>query len=73
LARTPLWPLKFDYLVIALDPDYQWTAIGVPSGSYLWTMGREPLVSEEKLAEIIGELDDVAYPTNDIVRVPQKK
>jgi apolipoprotein D and lipocalin family protein len=68
----PLWPLKFDYLVIALDQDYQWTAIGVPSGSYLWIMGREPLVSERKLAEIIRELDDVAYPTNDIVRVPQK-
>lgn len=69
----PFWPFKLDYLVIALDKDYHWTAIGVPSGSYLWIMGREPMVSEEKLAKIIGELDAIGYPINDIVRIPQQE
>ena len=27
---SPLWPFKFDYLVVALDESYRWTAIGVP-------------------------------------------
>ena len=31
---SPLWPLKFDYLVIDLASDYSWTAIGVPSQNY---------------------------------------
>ena len=26
---SPFWPLKFGYLVIALDKNYEWTAIGV--------------------------------------------
>lgn len=69
----PYWPFKFDYLIVALDEDYQWTAVGVPSGSYLWIMGREPLASDEKLAEIVRELDAVGYPTNEIVKMPQQK
>jgi apolipoprotein D and lipocalin family protein len=68
----PLWPFKFDYLVIALDQEYEWTVIGVPSGKYVWIMGRTPTVDDTKLASIIQKLDDLEYPTKEILRVPQK-
>jgi apolipoprotein D and lipocalin family protein len=68
----PFWPLKFDYLVVDLDLDYKWTVIGVPSGSYVWIMGRTPLVSEAKLAEIIQRIQKLGYPVENIVRVPQE-
>jgi apolipoprotein D and lipocalin family protein len=68
----PFWPLSFDYLIIALDPNYKWTAVGVPNGKYLWIMGREPVVSDVKLDEITSLLREEGYPVQDIQRIPQK-
>jgi apolipoprotein D and lipocalin family protein len=69
---SPFWPLKFDYLVVASDPDYQWTAIGVPSGKYLWVMSRQSQMSDAELSTILDELRSVGYPTKEVVRIPQK-
>lgn len=69
----PMWPFKFDYLVIDLDPDYAWTVIGVPSGSYVWIMGRVPVVSDEDLANIVDRIKNLGYPIQDIQRVPQRE
>lgn len=68
----PMWPFKFDYLVIDLDENYTWTVIGVPSGSYVWIMGRVPVVSDEDLAHIVGRIEKLGYPIQDIKRVPQR-
>jgi apolipoprotein D and lipocalin family protein len=68
-----LWPLKFDYLVIALDPDYKWTAIGVPSEKYLWVMTRAQQISKNELEIILKEIEAVGYPTDNLTIVPQQK
>lgn len=68
----PLWPFKLDYLVIALAPDYSWTAVGVPSGEYLWIMARDKFFSKEKVNEVLKELEVNGYPVNDIKYVPQR-
>lgn len=69
---SPFWPLKFDYLVIALAEDYSWTAIGVPNTKYIWIMADSWDMSEAKLQEIVNEVKRNGYPVNDIKRVPQK-
>jgi apolipoprotein D and lipocalin family protein len=66
----PFWPLKLDYLIIGLAEDYSWTAVGVPSGKYLWIMTREKTISDEVYQSIISELKNNGYPTNDIVKIP---
>jgi apolipoprotein D and lipocalin family protein len=68
---SPFWPLRFDYLILAFDPDYEWTAVGVPSGSYLWIMGKHPAVSDAKLAEIVALVRNTGYPVQNLQRVPQ--
>jgi apolipoprotein D and lipocalin family protein len=68
----PIWPLKFDYLIIALDPEYKWTAIGVPSGAYLWIMASTPKITEVQLGEIINEVKAKGYPVQNIALVPQQ-
>lgn len=68
----PIWPLKLDYLVIALDPNYQWTVIGVPSQSYLWLMTREPMISEELKDKILKQVEETGYDVHDIKKIPQK-
>ncbi len=68
----PFWPLKFDYLVLALDPNYQWVAIGVSNGAYLWIMGRRPQASDSELAEIILQVKNLDYPVQETKKVPQQ-
>ncbi len=69
---SPLWPLKFDYLIVGLAPDYSWTAIGVPSRKYLWIMARDPRNSEKTVAEAIRHLEEIQYPTGNLVKVPHQ-
>lgn len=68
----PFWPLEFNYLVIDIDPDYKWTAIGVPNGSYLWIMGRAPVASDKQLDLILRRAAKLGYPVQDVARVPQQ-
>lgn len=64
----PFWPLAFDYLVLYLDPAYKATAIGVPSGNYLWVMARSPL-SKAEIDGIISKVALLGYPTQSIYYV----
>lgn len=67
------WPLRFSYLIIALDPNYEWTAVGVPSQKYLWIMSRNPHLPKETLDMIIKELDSKGYSTKDLQYVQHSK
>lgn len=69
---SPFFPLKFDFLVIALADDYSWTVIGIPNEKYLWIMSERPNLTDEELTSIISKIESVNYPVNDIVRIPQK-
>lgn len=68
----PAWfPFKMDYLVIGLDPNYEWTAIGVPSQKYLWIMSPNPFFPKEKVPAILEQLAKTGYNIKDIIYVPQ--
>ncbi len=69
---SPFWPLKFNYLVIDLAPDYSWTVIGVPGEEWVWIMAQDWKMSDETLQSIIKRLAESGYNTKDIKRVPQK-
>lgn len=69
---SPLWPLKFDYLVIDLAPDYSWTVIGVPDQAFLWIMVRDYNMPKEKIDQIIQSVAQKGYDTSKITFVPHK-
>jgi apolipoprotein D and lipocalin family protein len=66
------WPLKFDYLILDIDPGYQWVVVGVPSQRYLWVMAREPEIPDSKLKEILSRIDSIGYSTRDMRKIPQR-
>ncbi len=68
----PLWPLKLDYIIMEIDPNYQWTAVGVPNQNYLWIMSRSNNLDAKTLKEIIKILDDKKYNTKDIKLISHK-
>lgn len=70
----PFWPLKLDYLVLAVDePDYQWTVVGVPNQAYLWFMTRDPNFSHEKIKSILKTIKESGYSIKDVEFIPHNK
>lgn len=69
----PWWPLKFDYLIIGLGENYEWTAIGVPGQNFLWIMSSTPQFPREKVQEILKNLHDSGYNVDDIEYVEHGK
>lgn len=69
---SPLWPLKFNYLIVAIADDYSWTAIGVPDQKYLWIMARDWKNPEPVLKAALARLEEFPYDTKNLVTVPHR-
>lgn len=69
---SPLWPFKFDYLILDLDKDYQWTVIGVPNQKYIWVMARSPVMSDESLKRILSATENAGYNIQNVKRISHK-
>ena len=65
-----IWPFKAAYLILYLDDDYEYTAIGVPGQRYLWIMARKPEISAAKMEEIKSYLYSIGYAVNDLEYIP---
>jgi len=67
-----VWPIKADYRIVYLDPDYNVTAIGRNRRDYVWIMARTPTMPEAEYANIVRQLGEQGYDTSLIRRVPQR-
>jgi apolipoprotein D and lipocalin family protein len=65
------WPLSADYLVIDLDPDYRWAAIGHPSRDYFWILARDRQLDPEIQRGILERAALQGYDTSKVKPVPQ--
>ena len=62
---------SFKYLIIDLDPNYQWVVVGHPSRNYGWIMARAKTLPEPTYAEILRALGKQGYDTSRFQEVPQ--
>ena len=67
-----LWPFRATYLILYLDDDYRYTAIGEPDWKYLWIMARDPVIPDAALQAIEARLADIGYDPAKFVRMPQQ-
>ena len=67
-----IWPIKAEYRVMYVDPDYRTTIIGRTKRDYVWIMAREPNVADPELDALVERVVDAGYPRQEIVRVPQR-
>jgi apolipoprotein D and lipocalin family protein len=65
--------LAIKYLIVDLDPDYQWVAVGHPSRSYGWIMARKKTLDETTYQHILQRLGNQGYDTSKFAKVPQKQ
>lgn len=66
------WPLRFEYLITYLDPEYQTVIVGRSRRDYAWVMARRPEVGQEELARLVQELGKQGYDVSTVRVVPQR-
>ena len=66
-----IWPIKADYRISYLSPDYTQTVITREKRDYVWIMARTPTIPETDLAKLIAFVGTQGYDTSKIQRVPQ--
>jgi apolipoprotein D and lipocalin family protein len=67
-----IWPIKAEYLILDLAPDYSTTIIGRNKRDYLWIMARGPVLTDEQYAALLRKAVSFGYDAAKIKKVPQR-
>jgi apolipoprotein D and lipocalin family protein len=67
-----VWPIKADYRIVYLSPEYSQTVIGRVARDYVWVMARTPEIPEADYARIVELLRSQGYDPSRIRKVPQR-
>lgn len=67
-----VWPIKAEYVIGWLAPDYSQTLIVRSDRDYAWLMARTPTIPEADIEAAIERLRAMGYDTSKVRRVPQR-
>lgn len=63
--------LSAPYLIIDLDPNYQWTVVGHPTRNYGWIMARQKTMPDATYQAILKRLGRQGYDVSRFQKVPE--
>ena len=66
-----VWPIKAEYVIVDLAPDYSRTIVGRSKRDYVWLMARTPRLPEPELQAAIARIGALGYDTSKLRMVPQ--
>jgi len=61
-----------DYLVMELDPDYQWALVGSKTENYLWILSRTPKMDPAIYDKLVANAKKRGYDISKLTKVQQK-
>jgi len=67
-----IWPVKADFRIVYVAPDYSQTVIGREARDYVWIMARTPSIPDEDYRRILSFLAAQGYDVSLIRKVPQR-
>jgi apolipoprotein D and lipocalin family protein len=67
-----VWPIKADYRIAWLAPDYSRVVVGREDRDYVWIMAREPSIPEAELERILAFVGQQGYDVSQVRKVPQR-
>jgi apolipoprotein D and lipocalin family protein len=67
-----VWPVKADYRIVYLTPDYDQTVIGREARDYVWIMARTPAIPAADYTRILELLQRQGYDVGRVRHVPQR-
>jgi apolipoprotein D and lipocalin family protein len=66
------WPLKAEYLIAYLNPDYSQTIVARTKRDYVWIMARTPSIPETDYSRLVQKVAELGYDTAKLERMPQR-
>lgn len=66
-----VWPIKAEYVIVDVAPDYSRTIIGRSKRDYVWLMARTPRLPQPELEAAIARIQALGYDTSKLRMVPQ--
>ena len=60
-AMQIFWPIKAEYRVVFVDPDYQTTIVGRTKRDFVWVMSRSPEISAPALTSLLQRTQALGY------------
>jgi apolipoprotein D and lipocalin family protein len=67
-----VWPIKAEYRIVYLDPDYSQTVIGRTKRDYVWLMSRTPEIPEADYERFLALIRELGYDATKVTRVPHR-
>lgn len=67
-----IWPIKADYRIVWLTPDYSQTVIARNKRDYVWIMARSPQIPEDDYRRIVEFVSSIGYDVTKLRKVPQE-
>ena len=67
-----IWPIKADYRIVYVSPDYQRTIIGREKRDNVWIMARTPQISDADMQDLRERVAREAYDMSKLALVPQQ-
>ncbi len=67
-----IWPIKADYRVMFVKPDYSQTVIGREKRDYAWIMARSPTMPDSDYQALSALLSSQGYDIHLLRKVPQR-
>lgn len=67
-----VWPIKADYRIAWLAPDYSMTVVGREKRDLVWIMARTPHIADADYQRIEAFIAAQGYDTSRIRKVPQR-
>jgi len=65
-----IWPVKAEYIIMQVDPDYETTVIGRRKRDFIWIMSRTPHLEPDRLQSLIDFAVREGYDPKRIQLVP---
>ena len=67
-----IWPIKADYRIVFVSPDYQRTIIGREKRDNVWIMARTPQIGDADWQDLSDRVAREGYDMSRLVLVPQQ-
>lgn len=67
-----VWPIKAEYRIVFIDPDYEFTIIGRTKRDYVWLMARQPIIADSVYDRLVRIIEEEGYDLSKLRRVPQQ-
>jgi len=61
------WPIRGDYWILALGPNYEWSLVGTPDREHLWILSRTPLLEEAIYQDLVALGQQLGYPVQQLI------